>query len=147
MHIDSILKKEISKRLREIQHNQKLTRKKIADDLDEREATLTAWLNGQSVPQTRFLLNFSNKYNVDMNWLLLGKEPVEQSDINPEVLKLAQHYIDNKEDFELLLAELDRPIHEKVIAEIIASSKDILNFTRSLFMIRKSEEKRKMGKG
>ncbi len=63
----------IGERLKIIRSNLNLTVKDLAEILDIPTRTIGAWERGENPPNEKFLTQLIIKFNININWLLVGK--------------------------------------------------------------------------
>ena len=68
----------IGKLIKELRQKNNLTQKDLADSLGVTYQAVSKWENGKNIPDIAIIKEISNKYNIDINDLLEGKNKVKK---------------------------------------------------------------------
>jgi len=83
--MEEILKTAIGKRFVQARYNLQKTQKTLAEDLGITPSSLSSIERGANFPSLQTVATLAQKFNIDLNWLLLGAKnnftPPKTSDI------------------------------------------------------------------
>ncbi len=67
---------KIDSRLKNFIKKEGITQQKLADRTGKSLRTVQSYCNGKSIPDADFLADIKDAYNLNINWLLAGDEPM-----------------------------------------------------------------------
>lgn len=135
MFIDDKKSNELKMLGDRMQAVRKLTSKKskeVAEDLDLKPATVSAWENGKAEPPIRALMYWAEVFSCDLNWLILGKDAAsipslvteELASLRAEVAQLKDELLETlrrKDQMQDQLNELRGPRANASMSRTVAS--------------------------
>ncbi len=85
--------KNIGERIREIRKERKISQIEFSKTLGITQDKLSKYENGRIKPPIELLLSISEKFNISLNWLLMGKGDKylkKEEEIDEEIYKIAK---------------------------------------------------------
>jgi len=106
----------IAKRIKAIRISEHLTQRDFAKAINKSEVYIGKIEAGNSLPGAETLLNISNKFNINLNWLLLGIGKMYNPDPRDNPPELPEHIKTKIHKYPELLESIEKYI--KVMEEI-----------------------------
>lgn len=109
----------IKDRLREIIDSQNMSIKAFAESMQIPLRTLHNYLSGEREPNVEFLINLSEKLNINLNWLLLDKGKTyitdnENSSLTMDESELLNQYREVNESGKRILKKTSQIIFDEL---------------------------------
>jgi len=81
------MQKDIGKRIKKIRKNLSLSQTEFASGLNISQSAISAYEKNERIPSKNVLNQISYKYNINLEYLLNGKEPIflSQKFLNPTI--------------------------------------------------------------
>lgn len=107
----------IKDRLREIIDSQNMSIKAFAESMQIPLRTLHNYLSGEREPSTEVLAKIATELNINLNWLLLGKDEMylaSNTALSLDELKLLEHYRLTSEAGKKILQSTSQSIYQEL---------------------------------